>query len=124
MKLNICRKRQAETAFDSERLLLDIKREIKTEINQQVAPLRDAVILLNTLLPVCDLTTGESEIEISDTENENQEQAAPLDASSKNIDNIAIDDLSGSIPFETDPVIPHLNGKFYLKSNYNSILIS
>lgn len=100
MKHNGCRNRPGETVIDSQHLLLDIKIEVKREIENQISPLRDAIIHLNSLLPVCDLTTGESDIEISDSgsDSEDEIQGPPISRNS-------LDDFSGSIQFDTDPVI-------------------
>lgn len=126
MKLKSGRKRQAEIVVDREGFFWDIKREIKTEIEARVAPLRDAVLFLNSILPVCDLTKDDSDIEISDSDAENQDQAdihaddstenvehsdenreviAPQIGSVETREDADSDSFSGSIQFVTDPVI-------------------
>lgn len=79
---------------------------MKTEIGKQVTPLREAVILLNSLLPVCDLTEADVVcLEVSD--DGNSEQALLHDIAGENGENGILDDFSASIQFNTVQVIPH-----------------
>lgn len=107
MKVNECqtRKEGATVTFDPQ-LLLQIKRELKAEIEKRVTPLRDAVILLNSSLPACDLTDGDIEtVDVSD--DENSEQPVPHDIAADDSGNAILDDISGSLQSNLVQVTPH-----------------
>lgn len=71
----LCQRKEKKSPYDGDSnfTLADVRQmreEIKREIKAEIAPLRDSVIMLNTLLPVCDLTQDEDIIQISDDETE------------------------------------------------------
>lgn len=115
---------------------MQIKREIK---NEYIVPLRESVVMLNRLVPDCDLTIGEdegSDIETINLIDESEQPAMsnaaietiPVQQQSSNAMEVEpcheaavanevdlesaaspeehpLDDFSGDLLFETDPVI-------------------
>lgn len=76
---------------------------MKTEIEKHVTPLRDAVILLNSMLPACDLTDAEIEL-VNTSDDENPEQPVVDNGAGGNREDVIPDVISGSIQFDVQPV--------------------
>lgn len=100
---NEMRNRENPAAFIEEQIVVDreielrrnIKLEVKIEVDKQIFPLRNTVIVLNKLLPVCDLTLDERDaidLTISDDECQNRSDM-------KTVDEICVvDDLTKDSP--------------------------
>lgn len=77
-------------------------------MDDKVTALQEAVILLSSLLPSCDLTVGEiGTVDVS--EDENSEPPVPNDYPAGSCGNAIHDDFSGSLEFNLIQVIPHWN---------------
>lgn len=55
-----------DSSYQYQKLRVEVKREIKMELQDYIAPLREAIAMWNKMVPDCDLTRESNPIEISD----------------------------------------------------------